>query len=169
MSELMSLQAAASSEMEKIAYPDAVPGLRKTFVSTFGSTGWTERALDLIRKYSGKNSRMMAFPLDCIPLEQGIVEIGCGSGQWSAALRLRGADVIAVDDMSDLPDSSALGYKRARQNHVMKGNELVLRVPAILPYISAITSFLGCINEIPDPPSRIPTARAYGKEMLRSL
>jgi len=55
----------------------------------FGCTAWTEAALSKIKEFS----------------YYGVVELGAGSGKWANALRLRGCDVRAFDNMSFLPES----------------------------------------------------------------
>ncbi|QDZ21598.1 hypothetical protein HOP50_06g41250 [Chloropicon primus] len=75
---------------------------RAEFTSVYGCTGWTEEALALIKENSP------------------IVELGAGWGQWEAELRRSGVDIVAYDNLSSRPRSSA------RKGQVHRGDERVL-------------------------------------------
>jgi len=109
--------------IEDIVYPSApFRGARQRYISSFGCVAWTEDALKAIKRWA----------------PQGVVELGAGGGHWATALRVRGVDVLAFDNMSSLPDPSrdVARFAAASSTHlsefptarpaVVRGDEAVL-------------------------------------------
>mmetsp|Transcript_60379 Transcript_60379/g.103976 ORF Transcript_60379/g.103976 Transcript_60379/m.103976 type:complete len:310 (+) Transcript_60379:71-1000(+) len=109
--------------IEDIVYPSApFRGARQRYISSFGCVAWTEDALKAIKRWA----------------PQGVVELGAGGGYWATALRVRGVDVLAFDNMSSLPDPSrdVARFAAASSTHlsefptarpaVVRGDEAVL-------------------------------------------
>lgn len=89
LARLQDHREALRSSIDGILYPAApFPGARHSYLSSFGCAAWTESGLQAVKFWAPR----------------GVVELGAGAGQWAAALRVRGVDVLAYDDMSSLPD-----------------------------------------------------------------
>jgi hypothetical protein len=86
--ELEKYDAQMREKIEGILYPGLPAGARQSYITAHGCSAWTEPALRSIEAVSARG---------------GVVELGAGSGHWARALRSRGLDVVAFDDMSALP------------------------------------------------------------------
>ena len=85
---LTALDGEMKARVEAMLYPGAQAGERQAYLERHGCAAWTEAALARIRLHAG---------------ESGVLELGAGLGHWARALRARGVDVRAFDDMSLLP------------------------------------------------------------------
>ena len=72
-------------KIEGILYPGLPAGARQSYITAHGCSAWTEPALRSIEAVSARG---------------GVVELGAGSGHWARALRSRGLDVVAFDDLT---------------------------------------------------------------------
>eukprot|EP00667_Euglena_gracilis_P014475 EG_transcript_15007 len=82
--ELAALEAETKKGIEHILY-GTEPGTHRRYVKRYGCAKWTDSALGHLAAHA--------------PL----IEIGAGRGLWARELRKRGVDILAFDDMSNVP------------------------------------------------------------------
>ena len=87
---LTALDGEVKARVEGMLYPGARAGERQAYLECHGCAAWTEAALARIRSRAAAEG-------------SGVLELGAGLGHWARALRARGVDVRAFDDMSLLP------------------------------------------------------------------